>query len=559
MGTTATKVLALTIAPPPLVINTASPLADGIVGTAYSETLSATGGVAPYVWAIAAGALPPGMAFSTGGNLNGTSGTAGTYQFTVRVMDSASVVTNKLFAITIAPSGPLHHFTWNYAPTSANADAPSAVRLTARDAQERLVTDFTGNVNVSATSGVVLPSPIVITELTDGSEDQIELQNVSSAGVNTTGWYVRINDTTASINTVNNIQLALPPSLAAGGIVWISETNLAPRLWFGSALNWSTANSKGWVMLFDSTNTLRDFFVFGWNAAELSGLNLLVNGTSVTAASNWAGAPAVVGVRGAADSWQRTATSDTNTAANFTWITNGSTFNAKNAGLAIPWSTGSVVAMTPAGVTLTNGEFVGYLAVTQAANNVTLTAADGASHTGATMAFNGNAALSDTDGDGISDGWESAHGLDPAVNDAALDADADGSTNLAEFRAGTDPQDPGSRFAVKTCTIPANSQATITWDGIAGKIYRLSTSADLATWTVLEGSTVLAGATAVQSIMLDATGVPRFFVRVEIAPQNQMARVSCASAKASRLRRPRAFKRRTARARGAVAAGRCDP
>ena len=71
---------------------------------------------------------------------------------------------------------------------------------------------------------------------------------------------------------------------------------------------------------------------------------------------------------------------------------------------------------------------------------------------------------------------------------------------------------------MKTFAIPSNSQATIAWDGVAGKIYRLSTSADLATWTPLDGSTVLASATGVQSITLDTTGSAQLFVRVEIAP-----------------------------------------
>jgi hypothetical protein len=50
----------------------------------------------------------------------------------------------------------------------------------------------------------------------------------------------------------------------------------------------------------------------------------------------------------------------------------------------------------------------------------------------------------DTDGDGMPDLWETANGLNPAVNDAALDADsnggADGLTNLQELLAGTNPQ-----------------------------------------------------------------------------------------------------------------------
>jgi YD repeat-containing protein len=53
----------------------------------------------------------------------------------------------------------------------------------------------------------------------------------------------------------------------------------------------------------------------------------------------------------------------------------------------------------------------------------------------------------DTSGDGIPDSWESAHGLDPAVNNASGDADGDGYTNLQEYLAGTDPQDPNSHPA----------------------------------------------------------------------------------------------------------------
>lgn len=46
----------------------------------------------------------------------------------------------------------------------------------------------------------------------------------------------------------------------------------------------------------------------------------------------------------------------------------------------------------------------------------------------------------DTDGDGMPDWWELAHGLNPAVNDAGGDADGDQLTNLQEYQAGSDPQ-----------------------------------------------------------------------------------------------------------------------
>lgn len=49
-------------------------------------------------------------------------------------------------------------------------------------------------------------------------------------------------------------------------------------------------------------------------------------------------------------------------------------------------------------------------------------------------------ATPDTDHDGIADAWERAYGLSPTnPNDAHLDFDGDGFTNIQEFNAGTDP------------------------------------------------------------------------------------------------------------------------
>ena len=53
----------------------------------------------------------------------------------------------------------------------------------------------------------------------------------------------------------------------------------------------------------------------------------------------------------------------------------------------------------------------------------------------------------DSDNDGIPDNWEIANGLDPlAANDAKIDTDQDGLSNLAEYYAGTDPQNAASVF-----------------------------------------------------------------------------------------------------------------
>jgi hypothetical protein len=51
----------------------------------------------------------------------------------------------------------------------------------------------------------------------------------------------------------------------------------------------------------------------------------------------------------------------------------------------------------------------------------------------------------DSDDDGMTDGWEDAHGLNPLdSSDAYLDSDGDGYANLVEFQSDTDPWDDAS-------------------------------------------------------------------------------------------------------------------
>lgn len=102
---TASASLSLTIAQAStLMISTTSPLPNGTAGAAYSQTLAATGGVAPYTWSLASGSsLPTGFMLSSAGVISGSTNSTGDFSFTVEVADAEipAQTATKSLSITI--------------------------------------------------------------------------------------------------------------------------------------------------------------------------------------------------------------------------------------------------------------------------------------------------------------------------------------------------------------------------------------------------------------------------------------------------------------------------
>ncbi|HEX9002702.1 MAG TPA: putative Ig domain-containing protein, partial [Blastocatellia bacterium] len=80
-------------------------LTNGFAGTAYNQTLTATGGTAPYSFAVSGGALPGGINLSSGGALSGLPTTQSTFNFTVRATDAYGCFGEQSFTVLISGDG----------------------------------------------------------------------------------------------------------------------------------------------------------------------------------------------------------------------------------------------------------------------------------------------------------------------------------------------------------------------------------------------------------------------------------------------------------------------
>jgi hypothetical protein len=105
----ATQSFTMTVpAPAPSLSISTTSLSSGQVQVAYSASLAATGGTAPYSWSAVSGSLPVGLSMASNGVVSGTPTTSGTSSFTVQATDSGSPAqtATKALSITIAAAAP---------------------------------------------------------------------------------------------------------------------------------------------------------------------------------------------------------------------------------------------------------------------------------------------------------------------------------------------------------------------------------------------------------------------------------------------------------------------
>ena len=139
------------------------------------------------------------------------------------------------------------------------------------------------------------PAGVVITEIATGDADWVELQNVSAGSVDTTGWFVAVNDASAgNVNAVNPTVWWLPGTMGAGEVRYRTDDAGDPAYW-GGDIAWDPA-WPGWAMVVDAAGQVVDFVAWGYTAGQVASLDASAGGFAhLTAAGHWTGDGAEVG------------------------------------------------------------------------------------------------------------------------------------------------------------------------------------------------------------------------------------------------------------------------
>ncbi|REJ80858.1 MAG: T9SS C-terminal target domain-containing protein [Bacteroidetes bacterium] len=124
-----------------------------------------------------------------------------------------------------------------------------------------------------------------IVECSSNDPDYIEIQNLSGATFDATGYVVAVSNSYTDINSVNANLWNL--GVFAPGEIQYKSDNSADNYW-GSNILWNPG-SNSWAIIIDPTGNVVDFIAWDWNATAIQGMAAVVNGFTVNIGNKWNG------------------------------------------------------------------------------------------------------------------------------------------------------------------------------------------------------------------------------------------------------------------------------
>ncbi len=204
----------------------------------------------------------------------------------------------------------------------------------------------TGNLSVFAQENPPGPlSQLVISEITLETPDQFEITNVGVA-TDYSGYTVAVSEEPyTNINTINSVQQTLG-FMGQDSVIEFNDDG-GPGYW-GDNIWWNNTGN-GWIIIIDPSGNVVDSVFWNFSAAEISGLNVTINGFNITAADlDWTGDGANL-VAECSGSFRRNG--ETDSAADWSGICETATYGVYNDDIGLGF-TGCLAARTETVVTV---------------------------------------------------------------------------------------------------------------------------------------------------------------------------------------------------------------
>jgi hypothetical protein len=126
----------------------------------------------------------------------------------------------------------------------------------------------------------------------------------------------------------------------------------------------------------------------------------------------------------------------------------------------------------------------------------------------------------DLDGDGLPDDWEMFYFGSLAYNGAS-DPDGDGASNVAEYRAGTDPSRATSVLRLLSCAPDGAGNVTLRFPHAANHLYTVQFTEDFQTWSDLTNAPVYSLGTNLVEWRDESPSASKRFYRVRTGNEGQ--------------------------------------
>jgi len=132
---------------------------------------------------------------------------------------------------------------------------------------------------------------LLVTEVSTGKVNSVEIQNVWDQPVDAAGWVVLFNDSApaSDINAVNPQAWSLDGVVAGGQVLYRTEDPAGGAGYLGGGIQWEN-DGPGWVMIVDGSGAIKDFAVWGYASAQIDAMSIDYGSfTGLAPGSHWSG------------------------------------------------------------------------------------------------------------------------------------------------------------------------------------------------------------------------------------------------------------------------------